>query len=96
MSSSHSRVRKYSGSGPRPDHNECKQREAKERDAAWRKLTFEQQLIALNDRPGQCERQRQRIVERQARLARAPKETESTEKVAPRVEKPSRQDKNKR
>ena len=54
--------RLYSGGGPRPDHNECKQKEAKERDAEWAKKTPKEQLAELDLRPGESKRQRARIL----------------------------------
>ena len=53
--------RRYTGGGPRPDNTRLKQREALERQEAWAKLTPEQQLKALDFRPGKSLRQRARI-----------------------------------
>ncbi len=44
--------RRFKGGGPRPDHNDYKKSEAKERDEAWRKLTPAEQLVALDRRLG--------------------------------------------
>lgn len=44
--------RRYHGSGPRPDLNETKASEAKERQEAWCALTPSQQLVALDVRLG--------------------------------------------
>lgn len=44
--------RRYSGSGPRPDNNEIKASEAKDRNDAWAKLSPVQQLKALDERLG--------------------------------------------
>jgi hypothetical protein len=54
-------TRRFSGGGPRPDNNEIKQREAKERAEAWSSLTPQQQLAALDRRPGESKRQRARL-----------------------------------
>lgn len=54
--------RKYAGGGPRPDNNDIKRREAAERLNDWSKLSFEQQLKALDSRPGESKRQRERLV----------------------------------
>jgi hypothetical protein len=45
--------RKFHGGGRRPDHKEVLQREAKERDDFWRKLSPEQQLADLDKRLGE-------------------------------------------
>lgn len=47
---------------PRPDHYEGRKNEAKERLEAWQKLTPQQQLAALDSRPGASKRQRARIL----------------------------------
>ena len=44
--------RRFSGSGPRPDNNELKASEAKERNEAWAKLSPAQQLESLDRRLG--------------------------------------------
>ena len=53
--------RRFSGGGPRPDNNEIKFKEGQERLEAWTKLTPEQQLKALDSRPGESKRQRARL-----------------------------------
>lgn len=56
--------RKFSGDGARPDNNEIKRQEAKERDAAWQKLSPKEQLEALDRRLGKdvgATRQRARL-----------------------------------
>jgi hypothetical protein len=53
--------RRFHGGGPRPDLNELKRKEAMERQEAWSKLTPEQQLKALDSRPGESKRQRARL-----------------------------------
>jgi len=65
--------RRHTGGGPRPDHNDYKKSEAKERDAAWRKLTPTEQLAALDRRLGKgvgAAKQRTRI---EAQIAAAHK-----------------------
>lgn len=44
--------RRYSGSGPRPDLNDVKQKEAIERQLEWAKLSPQHQLDALDRRLG--------------------------------------------
>lgn len=44
--------RKFHGGGARPDHSDFKCEEAKEREAAWRKLSPTQQLTDLDKRLG--------------------------------------------
>ena len=46
---------------PRTDLKEMRVREAAERLEAWQKLTPEQQLKALDSRPGESKRQRARL-----------------------------------
>ena len=56
--------RRFAGGGPRPDRNEDKRAEARERDAAWSALSPEQQLANLDSRLGKgkgAKRQRARI-----------------------------------
>jgi hypothetical protein len=53
--------RRYTGGGPRPDLRKLRQDEAKERQAAWDKLTPQEQLKALDGRPGGSKRQRARL-----------------------------------
>jgi hypothetical protein len=65
--------RRYKGGGPRPDHNEYKQKEAIERDIAWRAKTPAEQLAALDARLGEgvgATKQRARI---EAQIAAARK-----------------------
>jgi len=56
--------RRFSGGGPRPDNNERKREEARERNAAWDGLTPRERLAALDLRFGKgvgATRQRARI-----------------------------------
>lgn len=58
-------IRKFTGGGPRPDNNEHKQREAKERNADWATLSPKQQLEMLDRRLGKgvgAKKQRNRLV----------------------------------
>ncbi len=53
--------RRFSGHGPRPDHNVVKQREAQERLEYWQSLSLTAQLKALETRPGESKRQRAKL-----------------------------------
>lgn len=53
--------RRFEGGGPRPDNNEIKRKEAILRQNEWEKLSPEQQLKALDSRPGESKRQRERL-----------------------------------
>ncbi len=54
-------TRRFYGPGPRPDNNKIKREEAAERQEVWSKLTPEQQLKALDLRPGESKCQRARL-----------------------------------
>jgi len=56
--------RRFSGHGPRPDHNVTKQREAQERLEYWQSLSLTRQLEILENRPGKSTRQRERLEQR--------------------------------
>jgi hypothetical protein len=47
---------------PRPDHYKGRQDEAKERLEAWNKLSPQEQLKALDSRPGESKKQRARLL----------------------------------
>lgn len=56
--------RRYDGGGPRPDNNEIKREEAKQRQEAWNKLYPKDKLEALDRRLGKgvgAKKQRDRI-----------------------------------
>lgn len=54
-------TRRFEGGGPRPDNNEIKRKEAILRQNEWEKLSPELQLKALDSRPGESKRQRERL-----------------------------------
>jgi hypothetical protein len=79
----HANDRRHSGGGPRPDNNSLKQREALERDAAWRKLSPREQLEALDRRLGKdvgATKQRARLLALCAATAAGPKQKTEGEK----------------
>lgn len=80
--------RRFSGGGPRPDNNELKRSEAKERQEVWSKLSPKEQLAALDARLGKgigATKQRarlQNLIDRPKQVAKAPKE-EIKQETAP-------------
>ena len=67
-------ARRYKGGGPRPDNNEHKQQEAKERDVHWASLAPADQIAALDRRLGKgtgAVKQRERIYARWAAADKA-------------------------
>jgi hypothetical protein len=69
--------REHIGGGRRPDNRKHRQEEAQERLAAWTKLLPQEQLKALDGRPGGSKKQRARI---QARIDR-PKAVAKTDEA---------------
>jgi hypothetical protein len=67
MNKKQNNKREHDGGGPRPDNRKHRQEEAKERLEAWTKLSPQEQLKALDGRPGGSKKQRARI---QARIDR--------------------------
>lgn len=76
--------RRYSGGGPRPDLTEIKRKEGEERQAAWSKLTPQQQLDALDRRLGKDVG----ATKQRARLALAIEKSKHQPKPAPKGAEP--------
>lgn len=75
-----------------PRRVELRQKQAKERQEAWAKLTPQEQLAHLDKRPGESKRQRERL----AKALAAPKVVESPAAPAPTQDKPKKQRRQKR
>lgn len=75
----HQRDRKYPGvRGPRPDGKSFRQKEAQERQAEYDKLSLEQKLEKLAHKPGECKKQRARLLKLiEARKTQASAKAES-------------------